>query len=209
MTTEDLSAYFQKLEDAIDNALKIYNDAQWILKEKNSDIAYYQRIEESCFKCDTYIPCTIDELEKRFRINPRISKCTPKNEREGYIERKTIYQIDENTSFLYFAIESNFIFISPRDFLIIQGISRRDGKVLLVGTSIVDEVIQPDVKGIIRGNIHFQAYIGEEDKERTGFIKLTFLIKVDLCGLIPPIAYGTIVHQRMSNILKYKKQLSK
>ena len=56
------------------------------------------------------------------------------------------------------AIESPSIVVSPRDFLLFPRIIHIEEKLILLRTSIENKQLKPNVKGLLHGNMFFQAY---------------------------------------------------
>lgn len=207
----NIDSYKQQVDETTKKVLHILDDPGWVEKEKKTEITFYTRsVAGSSFnqiKSVVTIPTTLDKLYEELKKVVPVNDETPKEKRDGFLERCILSEIDEQTAFYYIALETSSRFVSPRDFLTIQRvIPNLDEKVILIRTSIIDDTIKPEVKGRVRGNMFFQAYIGEEEN---GIVKLSFLVHADPCGSVPAMIYNTVATKQGENALKIKKALMK
>jgi hypothetical protein len=138
-----------------------------------------------------------------------VTSSTPKDQREGCLERRIISTVDgdpNGASFYYIAVDSNSSVVSSRDFLMFTRIFVEGPISYLVRTSIVNDAIAPPKKGLVRGNMFFQAFVVEPDPAGT---KLTFVCHADPAGSVPAMIYNTAVNNQGLSALRVKKALEK
>lgn len=196
-TPEQVAKYERKWQKTVDLVFSLIEAKDWQKeKSKESDFEVFTRQDLSSPFYQIKSVCTINNplymVEELFKIPPAtVDENTPNDKKAGNIERhftESIKDCDDGTGFLYVVLESAFKLICPREFLSFQKIAYKDGKIALVRTSIKNKALHGNTKGYVRGKIHFQAFIAEDNGNNT--TKLTFLGHADPCGNIPAVLYN-------------------
>ncbi|OHS96393.1 hypothetical protein TRFO_37461 [Tritrichomonas foetus] len=214
-SAEQIQQYEQKWAQAADTAFAVLDSSDWDKqKSKDKDCEIYLRHEKgSSFaqvKSVVTINAPISTVEENLKTTKVVDKNTPKEEREGNIERRIVSQVNDGADaagFFYIAVESPSSLVSPREFLMYQKLTRRDGKIALIRTSIENDDIQKTAKGNVRGNMHFQAFIAESVNDST--TKLCFVCHADPCGKIPSMVYNSAATNQGYSALRLKRDIEK
>lgn len=214
-THEQLNEYDSKLKNAVNEIFSIIDADDWEERKSNEEgLQIYLRHDPSSSFNQVKSICVISAPLITVDTNLRqpittIDENTPIDKRNGYIEKCMIYSIGDGSDcagFLYTVIEFPSKFISPREFLTYQKVINRDGKIVLVRTSIDNDELHGVGEGYVRGRLHFQAYIAESIKENK--TKLTFIEFADPCGNIPSLLYNTfLINRSFSNVCSIKKEI--
>ena len=200
LTPEQLSEYGKKNEEVLARVLELQNSGDWKLTKEEADIKFYNRTDKSSsyhqVKSVVSIPApmaTVLEVLKPIEI---VDSNTPKDKRHGLNERKTVYgplDDEHNTTVFYIELESPGMMVSPRDFLLFRRHYTKDGKEIFLHNSIDNADLQPEKKGVVRGDMLFQSFIAEKDPDEPNNVRLTFLVHADPKGKIPAMAYNMVV----------------
>jgi hypothetical protein len=140
---EQIAEYQTKIEAAFDAVKRVVDDPSWKESKRDKDIVLYWRYETGSSFCQVKSVVTISKPPAEafdFTKSPRIvDASTPKEQREGCIERRTLAPVegDPNESrFYYIHVESPSRLVSSREFLMFQRIYQEGDKLYLIRTSI-------------------------------------------------------------------------
>ena len=211
-TPEQVAEYEAKWQKAVDEVFQLYSGEGWKEEsQKEKDMQVFLRYDPSSsfaqVKAVVTINAPLERVEEVLKTVKTVDANTPKDQRDGNLERAFLGPCGDGSDaegYFYIVVESPSRFVSAREFLLIQKLARRDGKIAMVRTSIVNDAIHPVQKGNVRGDMHFQGYVAETEGNHT---KLTFIAHPDPCGSIPAMVYNTaVVHQGM-NALRMKREI--
>lgn len=207
----DLAPYNAQMEKQLEHVKAIIDDAGWKVDKEEQDITFYLRYEEPSkfaqVKSIVTINKPVDEVFNYVKAVRVVDKDTPKDQREGCIERRTLNPIEgdpNEAQFYYIIIESHSRLVSARDFLMYQKVFTEGDKRYLVRTSIVNDSIKPVDKNYVRANMFFQAFVMEP---ADGGCKLTFLCHADPSGSIPAMVYNVAAVNQGRSALRFKQAL--
>ncbi|KAK8841484.1 hypothetical protein M9Y10_027103 [Tritrichomonas musculus] len=212
-TPEQVTEYEQKWQTAVDTVFSVVDADGWKKEHsKEKDLEIFIRHDKSSsfaqVKSVTTVHSTLDAVEQCFKTVKTVDDKTPKDQREGAIERRLLGQAGDGADgagFFYIVVESSSRLVSPREFLCYQKIARKDGKIALVRTSIENEALHKVGKGNVRGNMIFQGFVAEPEGDN---IKLTFVVQADPCGSVPAMVYNTVATGQGYNLLSMRKELN-
>jgi hypothetical protein len=212
-TPDQVVSYFAQVEQRFAHVKSILNDAGWKQSKKEQDIVFFNRSEAgsgfSQVKSIVTIAKPPQEVFTYISSDRPITSSTPKDQREGCIERRVVSRVEgdpNGAAFYYIAVDSNSSLVSSRDFLMFERSFVEGSTSYFVRTSVVNDAVVPPKKGLVRGNMFFQAFIVEPDPAGT---KLTFVCHADPAGSIPAMIYNTAVNNQGYSVLRVKKALEK
>ena len=213
-TPEQITEYDQKWQEAVNTVFSVVNDDGWKKEHsKEKDLEIFIRHDKSSsfaqVKSVTTVHTTLQAVEENFKTVNTVDENTPKDQREGAIERRLLDKAGDGADgagFFYIVVESSSRLVSPREFLCYQKIAHKDGKIALVRTSIENEALHKVGKGYVRGKMIFQGFVAEQDGDN---VKLTFVVQADPCGSVPAMVYNAVATGQGYNLLSMKKALEK
>ena len=212
-SAEQIQEYNKLWDEAVSKAFDAYNGSGWS-QQKSNDPAieiFTRTVSGSGFaqvKSVATVAAPIDKVFEHLKTSKTIDQNTPKEEREGNIERRILSTVEgdpNNAGFFYINIEASSRLVSPRDFLMYQKMGERDGSKFLVRTSIDNQEMRPTANGSVRANMFFQCFICEKvDDNNT---KLTFICHADPAGSIPAMVYNFAATNQGYSVLRMKKEI--
>ena len=111
----NIDSYKQQVDETTKKVLHILDDPGWVEKEKKTGITFYTRsVAGSSFnqiKSVVTIPTTLDKLYEELKKVVPVNGETPKEKRDGFLERCILSEIDEQTAFYYIALETSSRFV--------------------------------------------------------------------------------------------------
>lgn len=211
-TPEQVTEYEHKWEQAVDTVFSLVDADGWKKEQsKDSNLEIFIRHDKNSsfaqVKSVTTVHTTLSAVEENFKTVKTVDSNTPKDQREGAIERRLIDKAGDGADaagFFYIVVESSSRLVSPREFLCFQKIAHRDGKIALVRTSIENENIHKVGKGYVRGNMIFQGFVAEQEGDN---VKITFVVQADPCGSVPAMVYNAVATGQGYNLLSMRKAL--
>ncbi|OHS93221.1 hypothetical protein TRFO_40488 [Tritrichomonas foetus] len=216
---ELIAQYAKSSEELLPKLLELQNSPEWKVSKEEKDIKFYNRTEKSSsytqVKSVVTIPASMDKVLEVLKPIEIVDSNTPKDKRHGLNERRILFgpQDDEfNTTIFLIELESPGMMVSPRDFVLFRRHYSKDGKEIFLHNSIPNTDLAPEKKGVVRGEMNFQAFIAEKDPENEENIRLTFLVHADPKGKIPAMAYNMVVTNQgyaAKGIRKRAMELSK
>lgn len=204
MSTPDVSKFFEANEKKLHEVLEVEKSADWKLSKEDGDLKIFTRYvpDSSYSQLMSYIsiPATIEAVVKNLQTIPKIEEGHPA---DGFAEKYVFAEThdDHDSKFYYYAVESGSRLVSNRDFINIRRMYK-DGERYVFVTNAVDDDVKPASKKYVRGKIIFQAHIAEQDKEKPGNVKLTFLVHTDPAGSIPAAIYNMAIQKQGYSIKK-------
>lgn len=213
-TPEQVTEYEHQWEQAVDTVFAVVDADGWKKENsKDSNLEIFIRHDKSSsfaqVKSVTTVHSTLAAVEENFKTVKTVDDKTPKDQREGAIERRLLSQAGDGADaagFFYIVVESSSRLVSPREFLCFQKIAHRDGKIALVRTSIENEALHGVGKGNVRGKMIFQGFVAEQQGDN---VKLTFVVQADPCGSVPAMVYNAVATGQGYNLLSMRKELDK
>lgn len=210
----DLPAYNKQMDEQLAHVKEIINDPNWTKEKEEPAIVFYKRMEKGSSFAQiksvvTIKGKTVEEVQDYMKHIRTIDENTPKDQREGCLERRVVKTIEgdaNEASFYYIAVETSSRLVSSRDFLMYQKAFVEGDKCYLVRTSIVNDEIKAPVKKYVRANMFFQAFVSEPCEEGT---KLTFLCHADPSGNVPAMIYNVAAINQGYSALRAKQALEK
>jgi hypothetical protein len=206
-----ITEYQAKVDAALSTVKSLVGDPQWKDAKKEKDIQLFYRYPEGSSFCQVKSIVTIakppPEVLDYLKANRVIDASTPKDQREGAVERRNLAPVEGDPNeggFYYIIVDANSRLVSNREFLMFQRTYREGDKLYLVRTSVDNDAVVPPAKGTVRGNMVFQAFIVEPDAAGT---KLTFLCHAEPNGSIPAMVYNAAVTNQGYSALRAKKAL--
>lgn len=216
VTPEQIAAYGKQSEALLSKVLTIKDSPDWKQSKQETDITFYTRTDPSSpytqVKSVVSIPAPMDKVLEVLNEIEVVDASTPKEKRHGLNERKVLYgPLDDEfqTSIFLIELESPAVLVSPRDFVLFRRHYQKDGKHIYLHSSIVNDDLYPEKKGVVRGEMLFQSFIAEQDN---GNVKLTFLVHGDPKGKIPSAVFNMVVQNQgyaAKGIRKRAIQISK
>ena len=212
-TADQISEYNQQWDKAVELTLAAYNGSDWSKESsKEKDIEIFTRsVKGSSFsqvKSVVTVNAQFDQVIKQVQTTKVIDENTPKDQREGAVERRVLSNVEndpDGACFFYIIVESPSRLVSNRDFLMYQKSTNKDGLFLLVRTSINNEEMRKVAKGCVRGNMFFQSFICEKTGDNQ--TKLTFLCHADPSGSIPAMVYNMAATKQGLAALRIKREV--
>ena len=209
----DLASYNKQIDERYAHIKDILNDKGWNKEKEDKGATFYKRTEQGSgfqqVKSVVTISKPIDEVVNAVKNTKPIDSNTPKDEREGFIERRRLKSVEgdpNDACFVYIIVESPSKLVTSRDFLMYCKVFKEDnGMVSIVRTSIVNDGLMPNNKKYVRGNMIFQAYVCEPIEN--GKTKLTFVVHADPAGSVPAMIYNTAVIKQGYSAVKIKDAL--
>jgi hypothetical protein len=192
----ELIAQYKAASDAkLQHILSIIDDPSWKQDKVEPEITFYSRSEPpssfSQLKSVVTIPAPIEAILAVLEPIEVVDESTPKKERHGFVARRAAFgplSDESHSSVMYICLESPGPMISGRDFLLSRFFYRvSDSRYAWVHTSIVNDALLPAVKGFVRGEMIFQAYVLDALPDGG---KLTFVVHADPKGSVPAWAYN-------------------
>jgi hypothetical protein len=192
----ELIAQYKAASDAkLQHILSIIDDPSWKQDKAEPEITFYSRSEPpssfSQLKSIVTIPAPVEAILAVLEPIEVVNESTPKGERHGYVSRRAAFgplSDESHSSVMYISLESPGALISGRDFLLSRFFYRVSGdRYAWVHTSIVNDALVPPAKGVVRGEMIFQAYVLDAIPEGG---KLTFVVHADPKGSVPGWAYN-------------------
>jgi hypothetical protein len=183
----------------------ILGATDWEEESKDFDLTVYRR--KAPFSRFLAVKTVVDigraphdvlEYMKNVRV---VDRSTPKDLREGCIERRVLQTVDDDSRFLYVCIDPESKLVDKRDFLIFERIFRDGEKTFLVRKSIVDDSILAPVRGCVRGTLLYQAYVIEPGWCGT---QLTFVGDADPRGDVHRVIYDNAMMKQARSVLRAK-----
>ena len=206
----DLAAYNAQIKERYDHMIAILDDPGWTKEKEEKGVVFYKRSEKgSSFaqvKSVVTISKPIEDVVEVLKVVKTVDENTPKEQREGCIERRALNPIEgdpDNAQFFYIIVESPSRLVTSRDFLMYCKFFRDGDKVSLVRTSIVNDSLVPVNKKYVRANMLFQGFVCEPCPEGT---KLTFLAHGDPCGSVPAMVYNAAAVKQGYSAVRIKEQ---
>ena len=214
VTPEEYSQYDAQLNEVKDDILSHLNSDEWVFSQDAEDGCkiFTRKIPTSSYtmiKATISVPVDKEKLFEIIKPCEDIDENTPKEKREGLDERKLI-NYDENDptarAFMYCRSPSPVFLVAPRDFLVYRKRIDADNKICYIHTSVKNDRIMPEREGIVRGNMHQQAFILEDDEENKGSTKLSFILHTEVGGNIPAFAYNIAATSQGKSIIGLRRR---
>ena len=192
---EEIQKYEEAIQKCFEDCKAVVDAPDWKKEKEEPDVTFFVRkVEGSSFnmvKSFSMIPkpmdVVVDDLCEVQNIEPDMD---PKVRGETHQQHLYISKPNKwNDGFIYLALETPTRIVSPRDFLMYRKHFEENGKHYFTQVSIVNDAIQPEVKGFVRGRILTQCFLAEQEGDQ---IKLTFIVHADPAGSIPAWIYNKV-----------------
>ena len=214
VTPEEYAEYDAKLDAIKNDILEHLTSDEWVFsKEEQDGCKIYKRwiptSSYSMIKATIHIPVPKEKVFEAIKPCKDITPETPKSENEGLLERRLI-NYDENDptarAFMYCAAPTPVFFVAPRDFLVYRKRIDQDNKICYLHTSIKNDKVMPERKGFVRGVMHQQAFIIEDDPKDSNSSILSFILHSETGGNIPAAAYNIAAVGQGKSVIQLRKR---
>ena len=193
ISSERLDEFKLQNQDTFNHVMDILDDKSWSKSKTEDDVDFYTRTEKSSsfsqVKAITTFKAPFDKVIEKLDV---IEQIKPGEAKSGLTERYTIYGPDDDNNWVvYISQKIPAPMVAPRDYLFFRHKYQVDeNTVAYIHTSIVDDKLKPQVKGTVRANMIFQAFIAQKNKNT---VTLSLLAHMDPCGSMPSFAFNMAV----------------
>ena len=210
ISAEDVAKYEAAITECLERCKALLDAGDWKKDKEEKDVVFFTRkVEGSSFnmvKSISMIPkpmeMVVDNLSEVRNIEPNM----PAKERDGTHQQWLfVHEPNKfNDGYMYLALETPSMLVSPRDFLMYRKHFEEGGKHYFPQVSIENDAIRGPVKGFVRGKILTQCFVAEQDGDQ---VKLTFIVHADPAGSIPAWIYNKVATDQGYAVKKIRDEL--
>ena len=204
ITDEERKAQIQKAKDMGADLIKFSDSDAWVKYDEKDGVTVYTQKSESglnCVKGEGWVDFNANVLEE-FVFSPDTKpKCDESCEEAHFIEN-----YGDNSKFEYLKYKGKLL-VSGRDFVTASYKQTiEDGRIVISSYSVVHPD-QPEVSGLVRGDIKLAGWIITPDKDSEDRCHAVYITEIDFAGSLPTALVNQVNTNQGFFIAKVKEAL--